>query len=51
MMQGAYETKVLLLAIADIIRSSKTTREALERLATIANAEGVILDTVIKDKE
>ena len=43
-----YETKVILAAIADIIRTSKTLEEALERVARIANAEGIIIDLPVK---
>ncbi|MCL2055031.1 MAG: hypothetical protein FWG90_11450 [Oscillospiraceae bacterium] len=48
----AYETKVLMMAIGDIISSSKTTEEAYKRVAKIANAEGVILEPFkIKEKK
>jgi len=40
-----YETKVILVAVADIIRTSKDLNEALKRVAKIANAEGVVIDT------
>ena len=46
-----YETKVILVAIADIIRTSETLDEALERVAKIANAEGVIIELPKKEKE
>jgi len=45
-----YETKVILAAIADIIRTSKNLDEALERVAKIANTEGVIIDVPVKEK-
>ena len=45
-----YETKVILAAIADIIRTSKTLEEALERVARIANAEGIIIDLPVKEE-
>ena len=38
-----YETKVILVAVADIIRTSKTLDEAFARVARIANAEGVVI--------
>ena len=38
-----YETKVILVAVADIIQTSKTLDEAFERVAKIANAEGVVI--------
>jgi hypothetical protein len=38
-----YETKVILRAVADIIRTSKTLEEALKRVAEMANAEGVVV--------
>ena len=38
-----YETKVILVAVADIIQTSKTLDEAFERVAAIANAEGVVI--------
>ena len=38
-----YETKVILVAVADIIRTSKTLDEAFERVAAMANAEGEIV--------
>ena len=40
----ACETKVLLAMVFDIIKTSKTLDEAAERIAKIANIEGVILD-------
>ena len=46
-----YETKVILAAIADIIRTSETLEEALERVAKIANAEGVIIELPDKKKK
>ncbi|MCL1918509.1 MAG: hypothetical protein FWG14_09365 [Peptococcaceae bacterium] len=38
-----YETKVILVAVADIIQTSKDLDEAFERVAAMANAEGVIV--------
>ena len=39
----AYEAKVLLLAIAEIISKSKSIEEVYEAVANMANAEGVVL--------
>ena len=39
----AYETKVILSMVYDIISTSKTLEEAGERVAKIANVEGLIL--------
>ncbi|MCL2252837.1 MAG: hypothetical protein FWC09_00155 [Lachnospiraceae bacterium] len=38
-----YETKVILVAVADIVQTSQTLDEAYERIARLANAEGVII--------
>ena len=46
-----YETKVILAAIADILRTSSTLDEALERVAKIANAEGVVIELPKPKKE
>ena len=40
----AYETKVLLMAMAQIIEKADTLEEAYAALAKIANVEGVILE-------
>ena len=40
----AYETKVLLSMVYDIVNTSKNLEEAGERIAKIANVEGVILN-------
>jgi len=40
----AFETKALLVAIGELIRSSKSAEEAFRRVAKVANTEGVILD-------
>ena len=40
----AFETKVLLNAIYDIIVTSKSLEEARERFVRVANAENVIND-------
>ena len=47
----AYETKVILLAVSEIIKSSKDLQDAHGRLAKIANAEGVILEPFEKVRE
>jgi len=39
----AYETKVLLIAIANIIRKAKSMEEVYEAVEEMANAEGVVL--------
>ena len=46
-----YETKVILAAVADIIRTSKDLNEAFERVAKIANAEGIIIEPLQKPSE
>ena len=46
-----YETKVILAAIADIIKTSTTLEEALERVAKIANAEGVLIEIPAKKEK
>ena len=47
----AYETKVLLIAIAEIIRKSKNLEEVYRAVAEMANAEGVILKPLNEAKE
>ena len=39
----AYDTKVLLIAIAEIIKSKKTPEEIYKAVEKMANAEGVVL--------
>ena len=39
----AYETKVLLIALAKIVRKAENIEEIYEALEEMANAEGVIL--------
>ena len=46
-----YETKVILVAIAEIIRKSSSIKEVYEAVAEMANAEGVILKPLDADKE
>jgi hypothetical protein len=38
-----YETKVVLVAMSNIMRKSKDLKEAHEALEEMANAEGVVL--------
>jgi hypothetical protein len=40
----AYENKVLLMAVSEIMKKSKNLRDAHEAVAKIANVEGVILE-------
>jgi hypothetical protein len=49
----AYETKVILKAIAEIVISNDSQRDIYEALSRIANAEGIVLppfDEVKKEK-
>ncbi|MCL1882696.1 MAG: hypothetical protein FWF81_02955 [Defluviitaleaceae bacterium] len=43
---ATYETKVILRAVAEIVRSNKTRKAIYESVARIANAEGVVLPPV-----
>jgi hypothetical protein len=45
-----YETKVILVAVADIIETSKSLDEAFERISRLANVEGVIVERHPKEK-
>jgi len=47
----AYETKALFIAIANIMRLSKDMNQAYGALAEMANAEGVVLKPLNKEKE
>jgi len=40
---AAYETKVLLIALANIVRKAESIKEVYDALEEMANAEGVIL--------
>jgi hypothetical protein len=40
----AYESKILLAALASVVRKSKTVKEVYSELEKIANVEGVILE-------
>jgi len=39
----AYETKVLLIALAKIVRKADTIKEIYDAIEEMANAEGVVL--------
>jgi len=47
----AYETKVILNALAYIIRNADSLKEAYEALEEMANAEGVVLKPFEEAKE
>ena len=47
----AYETKALLIAIANIMRLSKDMKQAYEALVEMANSEGVILKPLEEENE
>jgi hypothetical protein len=47
----AFETKVILRALADMLLSADTVEEAYIRLAKIANTEGVILEKYEDEKK
>ena len=40
----AYETKVLLIALSEIIRKAESLEEVYETVQKMANAEGVIIE-------
>ena len=40
----AYETKVLLMAIAQIVQKADSLKEVYEAIEKMANVEGVVLD-------
>jgi len=46
-----YEIKVILIAIAEIVKKSKNIQEVYEAVAEMANAEGVILKPLEDVKE
>ncbi|MCL1916709.1 MAG: hypothetical protein FWG14_00080 [Peptococcaceae bacterium] len=46
-----YETKVILKAVAELVRTSKSVEEAFERVVNIANAEGVVIPKPESEKE
>ena len=45
----AYETKVLLIALAKIVRKADNINEIYEAITEMANAEGVVLEPLEKD--
>ena len=47
----AYETKVILIALAKIIRNSSSLSEVYEAVEEMANAEGVVLKPYDESKE
>ena len=47
----AYETKVLLIAIAKIVRKADSIKEIYEAIEEMANAEGVVLKPLEEKKE
>ena len=47
----AYETKALLIAIANIMRLSKDMKQAYEALVEMANSEGVIVKPLEDENE
>jgi len=47
----AYETKVLLIALAKIISKADSIEEIYKAVQKMANAEGVVLDSLDKMKE
>ena len=46
----AYETKVILIALAKIIKSTKNIKEIYEAVEAMANAEGVVLPPYDEDE-
>ena len=47
----AYETKVLLIALAKIVRKADSIKEIYEAIEEMANAEGVVLKPLTEQKE
>ena len=45
-----YDTKVLITAIASIVKKSQTVEEVYAELAKMANVEGIILEPFEKDE-
>ena len=45
----AYDTKVLLIAIANIIRKSDNKKEIYDAIKEMANAEGVVLEPLAEE--
>jgi len=47
----AYETKVLLIAIAQIIRKADSIEEIYKAVEKMANAEGLVLEPLDEEKK
>jgi hypothetical protein len=47
----AYETKVILISLAEIAKKADSVKEVYEAIAKMANAEGVILEPFDQEKE
>ena len=47
----AYETKVLLIAIAQIIRKADSIEEIYKAVEKMANAEGLVLEPLSEEKK
>lgn len=47
----AYETKVLLMAIAEIISSNDNVEDIWQAIARMANVEGVVLESLEEFKK
>jgi len=47
----AYETKVLLIALAQIIRKADSIEEIYKAVEKMANAEGVVLEPLNEEKK
>ena len=46
----AYETKVLLIALAKIVRKAESVKEVYEAIEEMANAEGIVLKPLDEKK-
>ena len=46
----AYETKVLLIALARIVRKADNIKEIYEAIEEMANAEGIVLKPLEEDE-
>ncbi|MCL1874553.1 MAG: hypothetical protein FWF85_10635 [Clostridiales bacterium] len=44
-----YETKVILIAVIDVLKTSKSLEEALERVKAMANAEALVTEITSKE--
>jgi len=47
----AYETKVLLIALAKIVRKAETVKEIYDAIEEMANAEGIVLKPLDEKEE